>query len=333
MVRRDAVGDVLQQHRLAGSRRRDDEAALPLADRDHQVHDARGEVVGRRFEVDAVLRIERRQVLEEDLLARLLGRLEVDRLDLDQREVALAFLRRPDLSRHRVAGVQIELAYLRRGDVDVVGAGQVVVVGGAQEPEAVRQRFEHPFREQQAALLGARSQDLEDQLLLPHAGRAGHVELLGDLGELGHAHVFERRELDDHGAPPPAGAGFSACHLSLALATLAISLHNSSNPSPPVAETGKGALPNTRSSCLRFRTRSARESLSTFVATMSGMAPTAESHRVRLHVRVQPRVTGVDQQERRAASPGPSPRSRDAKYAAADRASSFAESAPPRAYP
>ncbi len=156
MVGGDAVRDVLQQHRLAGARRRDDQAALSLADRDHQVHDARRQVVGRGLEVDALLRVERRQVLEEDLLARAIRRLEVDRLDLDQREVALAFLRRPDLARHRVAGVQVELADLGGGDVDVVGAGQVVVVGRAQEAEAVRQRLEHALREEQAALLGAR---------------------------------------------------------------------------------------------------------------------------------------------------------------------------------
>ena len=43
------------------------------------------------------------------------------------------------------------------------------------------------------ALLGSRLQDLEDQLLLAHAGRARHVELLGDLGQRADAHVLERR--------------------------------------------------------------------------------------------------------------------------------------------
>ena len=33
VIRGDAVRDVLQHHRLAGARRRDDQAALPLADR------------------------------------------------------------------------------------------------------------------------------------------------------------------------------------------------------------------------------------------------------------------------------------------------------------
>ena len=74
------------------------------------------------FERDTLLRVERRQVFEEHLLAGPLRRLEVDRFDLDQREVAFAVLRRPNLAGDGVAGVQIELANLRRRHVDVVGA-------------------------------------------------------------------------------------------------------------------------------------------------------------------------------------------------------------------
>ena len=170
----------------------------PLPMRRQQVEHARRQVLRalERLELDALLRVERRQVLEEDLVARLLGRLEVDRLDLDEREVALAVLRRPDDAGHRVAGVQIELADLRRRDVDVVGAGQVVVVGRTQEPEAVGQRLEHALREDQPALLGPRPQDLEDQLLLAHAGRARHLEVLADLGQLGDAHLLQRGEIE-----------------------------------------------------------------------------------------------------------------------------------------
>ena len=71
------------------------------------------------------------------------------------------------------------------------GPGQVVVVGRAQESEAVGQHLEHAFREDEAALLGLRLQDLEDQLLLAHAGRAGDVQVLGDLRELLDALVFQ----------------------------------------------------------------------------------------------------------------------------------------------
>ena len=53
MVLGDAVGDVLQQHRLAGARRRHDQAALTLADRHHQVEHARRQVLAFGLERDA----------------------------------------------------------------------------------------------------------------------------------------------------------------------------------------------------------------------------------------------------------------------------------------
>ena len=164
---------------------------------------------GVRLELQPLLRIQRREVLEEQLLARLIGRLEVDRLDLDEREVALPFLRRTDLAGHGVAGLQIELPDLRRRDVDVVGTRQVVVVGRAQEAEAVGQHFEHAFREDEAALLGLRLQDLEDQLLLAHAGRAGDGHVLGDLRELLDAHVLQIGDVQASRRPRPA-AGCAA---------------------------------------------------------------------------------------------------------------------------
>ena len=122
MIGGDRVGDGLQQHRLTGARRSDDQAALAFADRREQVHHAAGVVVARGFELQPLVRIERRQVVEEDLVARFLGRLEVDRVDFDQREVALAFLGRADLAGDGVAGAQVEAADLRRRDVDVVRA-------------------------------------------------------------------------------------------------------------------------------------------------------------------------------------------------------------------
>ena len=116
-------------------------------------------------------RIERRQVVEENFVARDFRVLEVDRFDFDQREVALAVFRRADLAGDGVAGAQIELADLRRRDVDVVRARQVVVFRRAQEAEAVGQAFQHAFGEDQAVLFGLGAEDLEDQLLLAHAAR------------------------------------------------------------------------------------------------------------------------------------------------------------------
>jgi hypothetical protein len=169
---------------LPGARRGDDQRALALAERGQQIHDAGRELVGRRLELDPLLRVERRQVVEEDLLLRAVGRLEVDGVDLDQREVALVFLGRADLAADGVAGPQVELADLRGRDVDVVGPRQVAVLGRAQEAEAVGQDLEHALGEDQPFLLRLRAQDLEHQLLLLHRGGARDLELLGDLDQL-----------------------------------------------------------------------------------------------------------------------------------------------------
>jgi hypothetical protein len=95
MVGGDGVGDVLHHHRLAALRAGDQQAALALADRGDHVDDAAGDVL---FALDVALEqhvlggVQRRQVLEQDLVLGGLRRLAIDLVDLDQGEVALAFL-------------------------------------------------------------------------------------------------------------------------------------------------------------------------------------------------------------------------------------------------
>ena len=45
----------MQQHRFTGARRRDDQSTLSLAERSHQVDNARGQIVGTRLEADALV--------------------------------------------------------------------------------------------------------------------------------------------------------------------------------------------------------------------------------------------------------------------------------------
>ena len=134
------------------------------------------------LEVDPPRRIERGDVVEEHQLLALDGLEEVDLVDLQQREVALAVLGLADLAGHHVAGAQVEAADLRRRDVDVVGPRREGEVGAAEEAEAVGQDLEDALGlDGRVGLL--RLQDVEDQLLLAQRARGFDVELLRQLGE------------------------------------------------------------------------------------------------------------------------------------------------------
>ena len=65
------------------------------------------------------------------------GIVEIDLGDLGQREVALAVLGAADLAFDRVAGAQAEAADDVGRDIDVVGPGEIIGLGAAQEAEAV----------------------------------------------------------------------------------------------------------------------------------------------------------------------------------------------------
>ena len=143
------------------------------------------------FELQPLLRIQRRQVVEQNLVARLVGRLEIDRLDLDQREIFLALMRRAHLAADGVAGFQVELADLRRRHVNVVRPGQVVVIGRAQEAVAVREDLQHTFGEDVSFFFTLRLQDLEDEVLFAESAGAGELQGSGDLGQLGNILFFQ----------------------------------------------------------------------------------------------------------------------------------------------
>jgi hypothetical protein len=62
------------------------------------------------FHLQHLVRIERRQVVEENFLTSLIGRFKVDRFNFDQREIAFTFLRWTNLAADCVAGAQVKLS-------------------------------------------------------------------------------------------------------------------------------------------------------------------------------------------------------------------------------
>ena len=99
----DRVGDRLQHHRLAGLRRRDDQAALALADRGDQVDDPGGQDARLGLQAQPLLRVQRGQLGEVDAALGLLRR--PSPLTVSRRTSALNFSRRSPSRGWRTAPV------------------------------------------------------------------------------------------------------------------------------------------------------------------------------------------------------------------------------------
>ena len=208
----DAVGDVLHQHRLAGARLRDDQRALALAERRNQVDHPAAHVLDRRvldLELELFGRVVGRQVVEVDPMPRSFRRIEVDRVDLEQREVALALLGRPDLAVDDVAGAQPEAADLAGRDVDVVGSGKVVDVRRAQKAEAILQDLEDTLAVDRHAGFGQPLQGGEHEIGFAKRARVFDPELLGILQQFCRRAPFELGQI--HEAGGRAGFGLGQC--------------------------------------------------------------------------------------------------------------------------
>src|SRR6516164_1997180 len=121
--------DILQQYGLAGARRRNDQRPLSFADWCDDVDNTRREILFGRilvFHFEPLIGVERCQVVEIDLVTRLLRIFEIDRVDLEQGEIALSFFRRANMSLDGVAGAQTETANLTRRYVYVVRSRKIV---------------------------------------------------------------------------------------------------------------------------------------------------------------------------------------------------------------
>ena len=191
VVDADAVGDLLQQHRLAGARRGDNEHALALADRRDQIADAHVEIFRIRLQAEPGVGVQRRKILEVAGVGDALGVFAVDRLDAEQGEISLGFLGRADLALDDMAVAKAETADLARADVDVVRAGQIVVFRRAEESETVGEDFEHAFAIHQTVLADAAAEDLENQILLLEPDIILDALFAGDLVEAGDFHLLE----------------------------------------------------------------------------------------------------------------------------------------------
>jgi hypothetical protein len=131
------------------------------------------------FQLQPLFGIERRQVVEVDLVLGLLRVLEIDRVDLQQREIALAFLRAADLALDGVAGAQRRSGGSARARHRCRPDRQIIGIGRAQEAEAVLQHFDHAFADDLGFARRKLLENGEHQLLLAHGAGVFDLQFLG----------------------------------------------------------------------------------------------------------------------------------------------------------
>ncbi len=198
MIGRDRTRDVLQDHGFAGARLGGDQRALAHALRRHDVDDAAGLVFDRRivqFHLQPARRVERRQIVEMDLVLDRFGVFEIDGRDLQQRKIAFAVLRPTDRTFHRVTGAKPEAADLRGRNVDVVRPREIVGFRGTQEAEAILQRLHDALAHNLHIALGELFQDREQHVLLAHGRGILDFEFLGEGQKIGGGFGFKILQL------------------------------------------------------------------------------------------------------------------------------------------
>jgi hypothetical protein len=108
-----------------------------------------------------------------------IGFIEIDLVDLQQRKIALAILRRPYLALDGVARAQPEPADLAGADIDIVGSGQIVRFGRPQEAETVLQHLQDAVAVNSHFVAGQLFKNREHHILLAQRARILDFKLLG----------------------------------------------------------------------------------------------------------------------------------------------------------
>ena len=118
-------------------------------------------------------------------------------MNLQQREIALVIERRSHQCRQGIAGAKVEAADLARRDVDVVWSGQVRLVRGAKEPEAVLQYLQNAFCIDGSAFAGMGLEDRKNDVLLARPGQALQAQLASLLQHFCRRKLLELAQLEN----------------------------------------------------------------------------------------------------------------------------------------
>ena len=196
VVRRNAVGDLLQNHRLACARRRHNQAALTTAHRRHQIDNPRRQLVLRALQHQPLRREKWYQGLKRHHRLLALRRIAIDGLHFQHRKKTLFFPRLTDQADYRVTRSQGKTPDLRGTHVDVFGTRQITAVRAAQKAIAVAHHFNDATALHDAVLLSVvHPQDLKQQVMTAQRANALEIQLQSLLRQLTHVHRLQNMQI------------------------------------------------------------------------------------------------------------------------------------------
>ena len=143
-------------------------------------------------------------------MTHLFRHVEIDVVDLEQREIALPVLRRANLSFDRIAGAQAEPTHLAWRDVDVVGAGQVVGFRGPQKAETILKNLEHAVAEDRHVVLRQLLKDRKHHVLLAQGTGVFDLQFLGERQQFCRGLALQFLEIHREPAREPSGVAIGA---------------------------------------------------------------------------------------------------------------------------
>jgi len=199
MIGGDRVRDILQEHGFTGPRRRHNESALTLAERRDDIDDARRKILSRRifdFHVQPLSRVKRRQIVEVDLVLDVLRLFEIDFVDLEESEVALALFRTTDMTLDGIAGTQSKPTDLGGRYIDVVRSGQVIRIGRTKKAKAVQKNFNDACADNLDILGRQLFQSRKHQLLLAQSTGIFNADFFGEAQHFGRRLLLQVFQLD-----------------------------------------------------------------------------------------------------------------------------------------
>ena len=182
MVRSNRLSNVLKDHRLAGPRRSHDQSTLTFSNGRNDIDHPRRQILLCsifNLEAETLVWIEWCEIIKVNFVPNFFRVFEINKIHLQQRKVALAFLRTSNKSLDGVTGSQPKTTNLRWRYIYIVWSREIIRVWRSKKTKPIRENLDYPLSDYLNVPRCQLFKYGEHQLLFPHYGSVFNLVLLG----------------------------------------------------------------------------------------------------------------------------------------------------------